>query len=155
MKMDEQQIGLLLAMNGLLIFLVEMPVVHNLEKSKIEGLKIVVVGTFLLGISFLVLNFSTWIGIVVIGMIFMTFGEMLGFPFSNSYALDRSQRGNQGEYMAMYSMSFSFAHILGPNVGMHLSDKYGFTFTWYVMALLLLIACFLLIWLNRLVKRDV
>ena len=155
MKMDEQQIGLLLAMNGLLIFLMEMPIVHNLEKSKIEGLKIVVFGTFLLGISFLVLNFTTWIGIVVIGMIFMTFGEMLGFPFSNSYALDRSQRGNQGEYMAMYSMSFSFAHILGPNIGMHLSDKYGFAFTWYLMAFLLLVACFLLIWLNRLVKRDV
>ncbi len=39
MKMDEQQIGLLLAMNGLVIFLTEMPIVHNLEKSKIPRIE--------------------------------------------------------------------------------------------------------------------
>ena len=154
MKMDEQQIGLLLAMNGLVIFLTEMPIVHNLEKSKIPGLKVVIVGVFLLSISFFVLNISNWIGIVIIGMLFMTFGEILGFPFSNSYALDRAQRGNQGEYMAMYSMTFSFGHILGPNIGMHLSDKYGFSFTWNVMAILLLIACLLIFWLIRIRKNN-
>ena len=154
MKMDEQQIGLLLAMNGLVIFLTEMPIVHNLEKSKIHGLKIVIVGVFLLSISFFVLNISSWIGIIIIGMLFMTFGEILGFPFSNSYALDRAQKGNQGEYMAMYSMTFSVAHILGPNIGMQLSDKYGFSFTWNVMGILLLISCLLLFWLIRIKNRN-
>jgi len=84
----------------------------------------------------------------------MTFGEMLGFPFSNSYALDRSKRGNAGEYMALYSMSFSFAHILGPNIGMHLTENYGFAFTWNIMAILLLLASFLLFWLIRLIKQE-
>ncbi len=79
---------------------------------------------------------------------------MLGFPFSNSYALDRAKRGNQGEYMALYSMTFSVAHILGPNIGMHLSDKYGFALTFYLMAILLLLACLLLYWLSRVVKNQ-
>jgi len=152
MKMNEEQIGLLLAMNGFVIFLLEMPMVHAFEKSKLAGIKIVIAGTFLLAISFLVLNISYWIGIAIIGMLFMTFGEMLGFPFSNAYALDRSKKGNQGEYMAMYSMSFSVAHILGPNIGMQLSDKYGFAFTWYMMAFLLLIACFLFFILHKIIK---
>ena len=152
--MSEQQIGLLLAMNGLIIFLTEMPIVHNLEKRKIPGLKIVIVGVFLLAISFFVLNISSWIGIVIIGMLFMTFGEILGFPFSNSYALDRAERGNKGEYMAMYSMTFSVAHILGPNIGMQLSDKYGFSFTWIVMGTLLLLSCSLLFWLNRIKQKQ-
>ncbi len=112
--LHEEQIGLLLAVNGFLIFLLEMPIVHALEKSRIEGIKIVIAGVVLLAVSFLVLNFSNWVGFAMIGILFMTFGEMLGFPFSNSYALDRSKRGNKGEYMALYSMSFSFAHILGP-----------------------------------------
>jgi len=154
MKMNEEEIGLLLAMNGFIIFLLEMPIVHSFEKSKLEGLKIVIAGTFMLAISFFVLNISNWIGIVIIGMLFMTFGEMLGFPFSNAYALERSKKGNQGEYMAMYSMSFSVAHILGPNIGMHLTENYGFAFTWYVMAILLLVACILIFWLHNLVQKH-
>jgi predicted MFS family arabinose efflux permease len=152
--LQEEQIGLLLALNGFLIFLMEMPIVHTLEKSKIEGIKIVIAGVVLLAISFLVLNFSNWVGFAIIGMFFMTFGEMLGFPFSNSYALDRSKRGNQGEYMALYSMSFSFAHILGPNIGMHLTENYGFAFTWKIMAILLLLASLLLFWLMSLIKQE-
>lgn len=153
--LQEDQIGLLLAMNGFLIFLLEMPIVHSLEKGKLEGLKIVIAGIFLLAISFLVLNISNWIGFAVIGMLFMTFGEMLGFPFSNAYALDRSEKGNKGEYMAMYSMSFSFAHILGPNVGMHLTERFGFSFTWSVMAVLLILSCILIFWLIKLSKKEV
>jgi predicted MFS family arabinose efflux permease len=152
MGLDEQHIGLLLAMNGLLIFLLEMPIVHAFEKSKINRLSIVVVGTFLLVFSFLVLNISSWVGIAVLGMVLMTFGELFGFPFSNSYALERSNRGNKGAYMAMYSMTFSFAHILGPNIGMQLTDNFGFNFTWYFMAIMLLISCLLLLWLRKLVN---
>ena len=153
--LQEDQIGLLLAMNGFVIFLLEMPIVHSLEKSKLEGLKIVIAGIILLAISFLVLNISNWIGFAVIGMLFMTFGEMLGFPFSNAFALDRSEKGNKGEYMAMYSMSFSFAHILGPNVGMHLTEKYGFSFTWSIMAILLILSCLLIFWLIKLLKKEI
>ncbi len=147
--MDEDKIGLMLAMNGLLIFLTEMPIVHALEKGKIENLKIVIGGIILLMTSFLVLNIGPWIGLAIIGMIFMTFGEMLGFPFSNSYALNRSKLGNQGSYMALYSMSFSVAHILGPNMGMQFSAKFGFETTWYLMAGICLIACLILLGLYR------
>ena len=136
-------------MNGLLIFLLEMPIVHGLEKGKLESLKIVIGGSFLLVISFLVLNIGPWIGLAIMGIIFMTFGEMLGFPFSNSYALDRSKLGNQGSYMAMYSMAFSVAHILGPNIGMQFSAKFGFETTWYLMAGICLIACLILLGLYR------
>ena len=33
-------------------------------------------------------------------------------------------------------------------------DKYGFAFTWYFMAILLLLACVLIFWLNNLVQKD-
>jgi len=138
----------------LLLFCLKWPMVHALEKSKLEGLKIVIAGIFLLAVSFLVLNISNWIGIAIIGMLFMSFGEMLGFPFSNAYALNRSKRGKPGDYMALYSMSFSVAHILGPNIGMQLSDKYGFAFTWNVMAVLLIFACILLFVLLKVIKQN-
>lgn len=149
MHMSEKDIGWLLSLNGLLVFLTEMPIVHYLEKFKFNKIYIIIFGTFLISMSFLVLNISLWIGFVIIGMIFMSIGEILGFPFSNSYALERAKLGNQGAYMAMYSMSFSVAHILGPNIGMHLTENYGFQFTWYVMTGILLVVCLLLIWLKK------
>jgi len=147
--MEEDKIGLMLAMNGLLIFLLEMPIVHSLEKGKLDSLKIVIGGSFLLVLSFLVLNIAPLILLAVVGIFLMTFGEMLGFPFSNSYALDRSKLGNQGAYMALYSMSFSMAHILGPNIGMQFSAQYGFESTWYLMAGICFIACLILLVLQR------
>ena len=147
--LNEDHIGLMLASNGFLIFLLEMPIVHSLEKGKLEALKIVIGGTVLLMLSFLILNIAPWISIAILGLVLMTFGEMLGFPFSNSYALDRSRRGTQGAYMAMYSMSFSFAHILGPNAGLQMSERYGFEFTWYVMGGICLLACIILFFIER------
>lgn len=150
--LSEDQIGMLLSLNGLLIFFFEMPIVHYFESSKLTKIKLVILGTFLLVLSFFVLNISPWVGMAVVGMILMSFGEILGFPFSNAYAMNRSKKGNQGTYMAMYSMTFSVAHILGPNIGMHLTENYGFAFTWYVMAALLLISCSLLYWLHTFIQ---
>ncbi len=147
--LSEDNIGLMLAMNGFLIFLLEMPIVHSLENGRLEDLKIVIAGTFLLLLSFVVLNLAPWVSVAVLGVVLMSFGEMLGFPFSNSYALDRSRRGSQGAYMALYSMSFSFAHILGPNTGLQFSERYGFEATWYLMGGICLLACIILLFLSR------
>lgn len=147
LDLGEEHIGLILASNGLMIFLLEMPLVHGLERSKLEDLKILIGGTFLLALSFWVLNLGPYIVFALIGIVLMTFGEMLGFPFSNSWALDRSKRGNQGAYMAMYSMSFSVAHIIGPNVGMQISATWGYMITWVVMGAISFLACIILYYL--------
>ena len=89
------------------------------------------------------------VGVLVIGMLFMTLGEMIAFPFSNAFALQRAKRGNQGEYMALYSIGFAIAHILGHNTGMQFVDRFGFEFTWYATAGLMLICIVILLFLKR------
>ena len=154
MHMSEKDIGWLLSLNGLLVFLTEMPIVHKIEQYSFNKLKVVVFGSFLIALSFFVLLITPWIGIVVIGMTLMTFGEIFGFPFSNSYAMDRARKGNQGAYMAMYSMSFSVAHILGPNTGMQLVERFGYDTTWMVMGSLLLLVCLIFLLLKGLGKKT-
>jgi len=80
------------------------------ERKKSKAINVMLQGMALLGLSFLVLNTANWVGMAILGMLFMTLGEMLAFPFSNSYAMNRSKRGKQGAYMTLYSMSFSFAY---------------------------------------------
>ena len=144
----EDKIGLLLGLNGLLILILEMPVVKYLEGKAGSKMRYVIVGAIFLAFSFLVLNLAHWSGLLIIGMVFMTFGEILAFPFSNAFAMDRSQRGKKGAYMALFSLSFSLAAIFGHNVGMRVVDGFGFDAAWYLMTILIILSTFLL-WIVR------
>ncbi len=147
--LNENKIGLLMGLNGLLIFIFEMPIVKYLENGRYKKTTLIIIGAFLTGLSFLVLNFTSWVGVLVVGMLLMTIGEMIAFPFSNAFALQRAKRGNQGEYMALYSIGFAIAHILGHNTGMQFVDRFGFDFTWYSVTSLMLVSILILLFLKR------
>ena len=88
-----------------------------------------------------------------IGMFLMTIGEMIAFPFSNAFAAERAKKGNQGQYMALYSMAFSVAHIFGHNAGLQLAAGIGFDPTWYIMTLLAFSCALLLFLLKHFLKN--
>lgn len=144
--LSELEIGLLLGANGFIIFLLEMPLVKSLEDSQLSKINLMLAGGVLVTLSFIVLNMTGWVGILLVGMFFMTIGEMIMFPFSNAFAMERAKKGNQGQYMSWYSISFSVAHVFGHFSGMHLIEKVGFDATWYIVfGLSLLSGIFLLI----------
>jgi len=153
--LNEFEIGLLLGLNGLFIFILEMPLIKWLEQSSFTKIGLMLFGLVLTAISFYVLNLTSWMGILVIGMLFMTVGEMIAFPFSNAFAMDRAKKGNQGEYLSMYVMSFSIAHIFGHNIGLRLIDNLGYNNTWYIMVGLGFIGVLLLMYLKRSIKYEV
>lgn len=152
--LTEADIGLLLGLNGFLIFIFEMPLIKWLEGSKNNMSKLILIGVLLTALSFIVINLSGWIGALIIGMVFMTFGEMIVFPFSNSLALNRSIKGNQGQYMAYYSISFSIAHIFGHSIGMNLVANLGYKYTWYIFSLLALLSAAFMLYLMHFLKRE-
>ncbi|WP_452228929.1 MDR family MFS transporter [Lacinutrix sp. MEBiC02404] len=152
--LTELQIGLLLGANGFFIFLLEMPLIKWLENSKYTKSGLMLFGVTLTALSFLVLNLTTWSGILIIGMFLMTVGEMIAFPFSNAFAMQRAKKGNQGEYMALYSIAFSIAHIFGHNAGMRSVDGFGFNKTWYIMAALGSVCAFLFLFLKIYMKNK-
>ena len=148
-QLTELDIGILLGMNGFIIFVFEMPLIKWLENSRFTKTGLMLFGAILTGLSFIILNFTTWSGILIIGKLLMTFGEMIAFPFSNAFAMDRAKKGNQGEYMALYSIAFSIAHIFGHNAGMRLVDKLGFDNTWYIITILAGLCVFLIFILSN------
>ena len=153
--LTEFEIGVLLGLNGFFIFLLEMPLIKWLEQTRFTKTGLMLFGLLLTVISFYVLNLTSWIGILLLGMLFMTVGEMIAFPFSNAFAIDRAKKGKQGEYLSMYVMAFSFAHIFGHNVGLRLVDSVGYNNTWYIMAGLGCIGILLLMYLKRVLKNEV
>ncbi|RKR12352.1 putative MFS family arabinose efflux permease [Maribacter vaceletii] len=153
-KLNESQIGIILACNGFAIFALEMPLIKYLENKKNYKSTYVIIGLLLIMLSFLVLNIINWTGILVIGMLLMTFGEMIAFPFSNAIAMERAKRGKQGEYMALYSMSFSIAHIFGHNSGMHSIAAFGYEKTWYAIVFICLLGILLLTHLLKKTSKN-
>jgi predicted MFS family arabinose efflux permease len=129
---DEDGIGLIMAMNGLIIAATEMPLVYLLEK-RFHSLRIIVVGTLLIAFSYTVFVFGSWKGLAIISMLFITFGEIFHMPFANAFTMARAQKSNLGKYLSYYGMSYSLAFILAPILGLHIAEHYGYDALWYSM----------------------
>lgn len=138
--LTEWQTGLLLALNGFIIFLFEMPLIHGLEMQKHRPEKLIMWSLFLLGAGYLLLLLPWGLSILVISMVIISLSEMLGFPYTNAFAMRSAREGMEGRYMALYTMSFSAAHIFSAKTGMMIIDGFGYIFNWIFMALL----CFIL-----------
>jgi len=147
--LSEKEIGYLLALNGLLIFLLEMPLISWLLKRKVLHINMMLLGFVLMSFSFLTLNIDVHVFYIISSIVFITLGEMFNFPFSNTYAMERSKGKKKGAYMALYTISFSVSNIIGPNIGMHIVAKYGYNVLWYFSVFVLLCAIFLLYWLKK------
>lgn len=146
---SERTIGSLLALNGVLITVIEMVLVHNLE-GKRNGLIYISVGILLGGLGFVLLNFvppTIFAATVIVVMI--TFSEMLCMPFMNSFWITRTTDHNRGAYAALYSMSWSAAQILAPFIGGQVIYYGGFNVLWWMLGGLSLLSATGYIFLYR------
>jgi predicted MFS family arabinose efflux permease len=137
---SERFIGLLMAMNGILIVVFEMVIINNLEGKK-HPLSFITLGVVITGIAFMMLNFlpaGVWAGVIV--MLLITIGEMMSMPFMNAFWIVRTSEHNRGQYAALYSMSWSTAQILAPTVGSQIILYGHFTMLWWVLAAMCLVS---------------
>jgi predicted MFS family arabinose efflux permease len=135
LSISKSNIGDIMAASGLLIFAVEMILIFSLEGKK-PYLVFITTGTFLMAISYLILNIPNVNGILIasIFILIITMGEMLSMPFMNSYYIARSSQSTRGQYAGMYTMAWSAAQALGSMGGAAFADEFGFNNLWYLVA---------------------
>ncbi|GAB4491845.1 MAG: MFS transporter [Saprospiraceae bacterium] len=135
----EAQIGLMSALNGLMVFLIEMPLVHRLEGRRPQ-LSYARMGLLMYIVAYL--SFELPLGasaVALMFIIFISFGEMFVMPFSSNYVYGRSAGNQQGQYMALYTMAYSIANIAAPLFGTQVIAAWGYSTLWYLLAVLALI----------------
>lgn len=152
--LSEFQTGLLMTLNGLLIFALEMPIVSYFERKQTPKLSVIFWGALMMGVSFYTLLIDVWAGMLVVSMVFISIGEIFAFPFSNTFAMSRAPKGHEGRYMALYTMSFSMAHIISSKAGLSIIADYGYQVNWFVMGTFGVAAAFCCLWIKNLLVLE-
>ncbi len=149
----EDTIGLLLGLNGLLVVIIEMPLVAALEKNQ-KMFSFIIAGVLCLPFSFLLLYLGKGMMIwAVMYTLFITLSEILAMPFMMNFALSRPAKERQGQYSALYSISYGLANIFAPLLGLGIADKYGFDKMFYFFIGLSLLTAFGFWMLKRMEER--
>jgi predicted MFS family arabinose efflux permease len=134
LHMNEFLIGIVMAMNGIIIALFEMVIVFKLEGRR-PYLQLITYGTIIMAGSFFILNlpFIHGFTIAFLSMLLMTFAEMASMPFMNSYYISRSTDGNRGQYAGYYTMAWSAAQVIGSTTGTQVAHAIGYNNLWWII----------------------
>ncbi len=127
-------IGLIMALNGLIITAFEMITIFSLEGRR-PSLHFISAGVVLVAISFLLLNisFENTLLLALISMVFLTFGEILALPFLNAWWIGRTLQNNRGQYAALFTVAWASAQAIGPYTGSLVAQHFGYPVLWYAV----------------------
>lgn len=131
--MLESEIGRIIALNGLLIVVLEMPLVHWIS-SRARPLRIIGLGVLFIGSAYLLLPlFGGLTTVLLLFVILLTIGEIFSMPFGSTFSAARASQNRQGQYQGLYSISFSMAFIVAPTLGLRWAESFGFNSLWWLI----------------------
>ena len=142
MLLNEKYIGLIMAINGIIIVAIEMVLVYTLEKKN-KNTQWIIIGLVMCACSYLSLLIpgnAKFISLVMI--LFITLGEIMAMPFMNVFWLQRANDKNRGQYAALYTISWGIGNTLGPFLISTLVDASSFKVAFIVLGFILFISAF-------------
>ncbi len=136
LRLTEQTIGAMMALNGLLIVAIEMALVYSLEARGQSKMRLIVIGVVLTAVSYAALTLTNLPGLTVAlaYVLFVTISEMFAMPFMQSFTVDRSTSGTRGQYLALYAMGGAFAQTTAPAFGSQMVLHFGYPAHWVTLA---------------------
>ncbi|GAB4049880.1 MFS transporter [Spirosoma litoris] len=157
-RMSERLIGGLMALNGIIIVVVEMALVYSLEQQKRSKIKLIIAGVLLTSASYVALTIPTngllsGLQIALLFILLGTLSEMMAMPFIQSFTVERSSPATRGQYLALYSMGGALAQTTAPAFGSVMVTNFGFSTHWLALAAISLVSASGFWWLGRQLKN--
>ncbi|HEX2776572.1 MAG TPA: MFS transporter [Candidatus Acidoferrales bacterium] len=128
LRLPESFYGTVFTLNTLMIVALEVPL--NNATAHWSHRRSLTLGALLYAIGFGSFALASGPAGVFAAVAVWTFGEMILMPGSAAYAAEIAPAGRRGEYMGLYTMSFSFAFSVGPWLGAMLLDIHGPQILW-------------------------
>ena len=117
-----------MAINTVMIIFLEVPL--NNAMAHWDDRLSIAFGALLCGIGFGAMAVFENVFLIIFTVIIWTFGEMIFFPSTTSYASRISPENRRGEYMGYFQMTFSFSVMVGPWLGTETLENFGSVILW-------------------------
>jgi MFS family permease len=123
LHLPESFYGSVFTLNTLLIVAIEVPL--NTAMAHWPHRRALTLGALLYAVGFGSFGLVTSPAGILAAVVVWTFGEMILLPASAAYAAEIAPSGRRGEYMGLYTMSFSISFSLAGFLGANLLQRAG------------------------------
>ncbi|QDT09876.1 MDR family MFS transporter [Planctomycetes bacterium K23_9] len=126
------EFGLLMSINGILIFILQLPVTQYL--SRFNAMSTVLAGGILIAIGFGITGAGVGIAFLTLTICIWTVGEILQSPFKHAIVTQLAPINLRGRYLGIYSMSYALALTIGAPAGGEILTRLGSGKLWLISA---------------------
>ncbi|GHE59498.1 MFS transporter [Streptomyces vinaceus] len=126
--------GLVIAVNGVLIVLLQIPVTRFIEKG--DPQQLLVVSALLAGYGFGLTAFAGSVWSLGLTVVVWTLAEIINSPTQMGLVARLSPLHGRGRYQGMYTMSWAVAALVAPLMAGAMIDRWGAGWLWASMAVL-------------------
>jgi MFS family permease len=107
--------GLLISLNGLMVFLLELPITAFTQR--LPPRPVIAAGMLTIGLGFGLTALAHTVPMLALTVVVWTLGEIIGAPVSSAYVADIAPEHLRGRYQGAWGLTWGLAAILGPVVG--------------------------------------
>ncbi|WP_217177257.1 MFS transporter [Streptomyces sp. AC495_CC817] len=126
--------GLAIAVNGVLIVALQIPVTRFIEHR--DPGRLLVVSSVLAGYGFGLTAFAGSIGVFALTVCVWTLAEIVNAPTQTGVVVRLSPTQGRGRYQGMYTMSWSVAALVAPLMSGVVIDRWGAEWLWGLCAVI-------------------
>ncbi|WP_455351017.1 MDR family MFS transporter [Streptomyces sp. SYSU K217416] len=120
--------GLVIAVNGVLIVALQIPVTRFIEHR--DPQRLLVLSGLLAGYGFGLTAFAGSIGVYALTVCVWTLAEIVNSPTQMGLVVRLSPAHGRGRYQGVYTMSWSVAALLAPLMAGYVIDRFGARWLW-------------------------
>ncbi|MFJ6542488.1 MDR family MFS transporter [Streptomyces sp. NPDC091385] len=120
--------GLAIAVNGILIVVLQIPVTRFIEHR--DARMLLVVSSLLAGYGFGLTAFAGSVGLFALTVVVWTLAEIVNAPTQTGLVVRLSPVHGRGRYQGVYGLSWSAAALVAPLVAGAVIDRFGAAWLW-------------------------
>ncbi|MGW1211252.1 MDR family MFS transporter [Streptomyces sp. NPDC002499] len=126
--------GMAIAVNGVLIVALQIPVTRFIEHR--DPRRLLVVSSVLAGYGFGLTAFAGSVGLFAVTVCVWTLAEIVNAPTQTGLVVRLSPVHGRGRYQGMYTLSWAVAALVAPLMSGFIIDRFGAEWLWGVCAVI-------------------
>jgi MFS family permease len=125
----ESGYGALISINATIVIIMQFWVTNKVEKY--PSMLMMAAGTLIFSFGYFMFGIFNNYSWFIIAMIFVTIGEMITAPISNSEVIKFAPEDMRGRYSAVYRLSWTIPSMIGPYLAGLILDSNNPNWLWY------------------------